>query len=77
MSSGKTVSRQPETKKRADYIRKKSTIQFTGYACHYRYYSNICDSWTLSGGMKHILKGLAHFEDVGNFDRTFLIRAVG
>lgn len=53
------------SKKRADYIRKKCTIQFTGYACHYRYYSNVCDSWTLSDGMKYILKGLAHFETGG------------
>jgi len=50
----------------ADYVLKKRTIQFTGYACSYRSYYRGHDSWELSGGIRDILLGIAHFE-TGSF----------
>lgn len=43
------------------FEQKKSTIQFTGYACSFRdRYSG--DVWELSDRTKDILRGIAHFE---------------
>ena len=43
------------------FEQKKSTIQFTGYACSFRdWYGG--GVWELSSGTKDILRGIAHFE---------------
>ncbi len=60
----KAVWRTAEAK--ADYTLKKSTLQFTHYACSFRTYYRSSGSWDLSSGMKNVLKGLAHFE-TGSF----------
>lgn len=51
--------------KRADYTRKKSTLQFTHYACSFRSYYRANGSWELTDGVKDVLKGIAHFETGG------------
>ena len=51
--------------KRADYTRKKSTLQFTHYACSFRSYYRANGSWELTDGMKDVLKGISHFETGG------------
>lgn len=50
------------------FVQKKSVITFPSGACSFGYaYSRGCDQWIFLGGIKDVLKGLAHFE-TGTFD---------
>lgn len=54
------------SQKRADYARKRCTLQFTHYACSFRSYYSGSGYWDLPDRTKNILKGIAHFE-TGSF----------
>ena len=54
--------------KTPEYVRKKTVLQCSSYACSYSSGYQY-ESWKLSGAIKDILRGIAHFE-TGSFSLT-------